>query len=396
MKSVRRHLDAIKYAGLYRTRNLCDSKTHTHRIINRREVVSFCSNDYLGLASDPRVVRALQKGAEDFGVGSGASYLINGYTRAHEALETKLATLTGRDRALLFSTGFMANLGVIHALVRRGEAVLQDRLSHASLIDGAQLAQAKLKRYAHGDPTALDALLVGTTGTFVATDTVFSMDGDIAPLIELADVCGKHQAVLLVDDAHGFGIFGNNGSGTVAQHRLNQTQVPILIGTFGKACGTFGAFVAGDEALIETLVQQARTYIYTTALPAAVACATLRSLEIIAAEPERREWLHENITLFRQCAADADLPTHSQTAIQPIIVHDARLAVAISSALFNDGIQVSAIRPPTVAEGMARLRITLSSQHTKQDIRRLVQSLALHYRNFVTKTTTHPNKHSIT
>ena len=385
MKNLQQCLDTIARAGLYRHRNLCMSKTHVHRIINHRKVVAFCSNDYLGLAADPRVVRALQKGTADYGVGSGASYLINGYTSAHATLETTLATLTGRDRALVFSSGFMANLGLMQTLVGRGDNVLEDRLNHASLIDGARLAQARLKRYAHADAAALDTMLAGTAHALVATDAVFSMDGDIAPLAKIAASCARHRAVLMIDDAHGFGIFGANGSGTVAQHHLDQAQAPILVGTFGKACGTFGAFVAGSEALIETLVQQARTYIYTTALPAAIACATLQSLEIIAAEPHRREQLRRNIQLFRQYAVAAGLPlTRSQTAIQPLGIGDARRAVAISDALFDDGIQVSAIRPPTVPPHTARLRITLSSQHTDRDIQQLVQSLERHYRTHAT------------
>lgn len=385
MKELQQRLDTIRRAGLYRRRNLCDGRTHVRRVIDNRKVVSFCNNDYLGLAADPRVVRALQEGAEDYGVGSGASHLISGYTRAHEMLENTLAVLTGRDRALLFSTGFMANLGLIQALTGRCHSVFEDRLNHASLIDGARLAHARLKRYAHADAAALDALLAGTANAFVATDAVFSMDGDIAPLCRIADICTRRRAVLMIDDAHGFGIFGKNGSGTVSQHRLSQAQVPILTGTFGKACGTFGAFVAGSAALIETLIQQARTYVYTTALPAAVACATLQSLKIIATEPQRHEQLQRNIKTFRHYAAAAGLPlTRSQTAIQPLMVGDAHCAVAISNALFSDGIQVNAIRPPTVAAGTARLRITLSSQHIRHDIQQLVQSLARHCKTHIT------------
>ena len=348
-----------------------------HRTVNGHKVVSFCSNDYLGLASDPRIVKAFQRGAETYGVGTGASCLINGYTRAHAQLEERLSEFTGRDRALLFSTGYMANLGVICSLSRRNTVVLEDRLNHASLLDAAQLARAKLKRYPHCDTQALEQQLAATPNALVASDTLFSMEGDLAPLPQLAAICTKHHAALFVDDAHGFGVFGQRGAGTPEHYALSQQQVPALVATFGKACGTFGAFAAGSEEFIQTLVQTARPYIYTTAPPAAIACATLESLKIIENETSRREKLRYNIMLFKQLAAAAELPqTTSQTAIQPLIVNDTERALALSDALLKSGIQVAAIRPPTVPEGTARLRITLSSQHEENDVRMLVHTLA--------------------
>ena len=373
---------------LYRSRSIGEGMTQPRRVVNGREVLSFCSNDYLGLAAHECVIKAFRRGAAEFGVGSGASALINGYTHAHHRLEEYLANFTGRERALLFSTGYMANLGVVYALAGRdvspSSRLFEDRLNHASLLDAAVLSRAGFKRYPHKDTAALERMLDDSPEhcALVATDAVFSMDGDTAPLADLAETCTKHGATLLVDDAHGFGVFGRHGAGTLEQHGLSQREVPALVATFGKACGTFGAFVAGSENLIEWMIQEARTYIYTTALPPAVACATLESLRIIKNETWRRDKLHSNIALFRRLAHEAGLGcAESHTPIQPLVVGSAAEALAVSEELLADGLQVTAIRPPTVPQGTSRLRITVSAAHEAGDIEHLIEALTVHLRH---------------
>ena len=339
----------------------------------------FCSNDYLGLAHHPRVIAALRDGAARYGAGSGASHLVTGHSSEHHALEEQLATFTGRERALLFSTGYMANLGVAAALVGHGDQVLEDRLNHASLLDAGLLSGARFSRYAHCDTTALQTRLAAreSGNALVMTDGVFSMDGDIAPLAALAQVAQAQGAWLMVDDAHGVGVLGHWGRGTLEHCGLGATHVPILMGTLGKALGTCGAFVAGAEELIEFLIQKARTYIYTTALPAAVASATRAALRLIDDEAWRRERLFENIARFRAAAHAAGIAlTASTTPIQPLVLGSAASALAASDALWERGIWVTAIRPPTVPEGTARLRITLSAVHEDAQIDVLVEALA--------------------
>lgn len=375
--SLHESLEQKKSQDLYRHRRIVSSPQSAEIIVDGQPVLSFCSNDYLGLASHPDVVSALQEGAGVYGVGSGASHLITGHSSAHHELEGALAKWTGRERALLFSSGYMANIGVISALCQRHDMVLQDRLNHASLLDGARLAGAQLKRYAHNDCDALKQRLAQYLGSaLVVSDGVFSMDGDVAPLPEIVTLAKMHDAVLMVDDAHGFGVLGEQGRGVVDHFKLNVHDVPILVGTLGKSFGTFGAFVAGSEVLIETLIQQARSYIYTTAMPPAVAYATLVSLELLKHDDWRRNHLKVLITYFRQRALDAGLPlSDSQTAIQPLIVGDSKRAIALSEALLKRGILVSAIRPPTVSKGTARLRVTLSAMHTKGHVDHLLNLL---------------------
>lgn len=364
---------------LYRRRRVIEGRQGPEQVVDGRPMLSFCSNDYLGLAGDPRVQAAFVRGAEAYGVGSGAAHLVTGHSAAHHALEEELAAFTGRPRALLFSTGYMANLGVITALTGRGDTVLEDRLNHASLIDGGLLSGARFRRYAHGDAQALDALLAEARGeSLVATDGVFSMDGDVAPLPALADLCRHRDAWLLVDDAHGLGVLGDGGRGTLAHFGLGLDEVPILMGTLGKAFGTSGAFVAGSEELIETLIQQARTYIYTTAPPPALAEATRASLRLVGSEGWRRERLRELVGRFRAAALELGLPlAESVTPIQPLILGSAEQALAWSLALGEQGILVPAIRPPTVPEGSARLRITFSAAHSDSQLRRLLDALSL-------------------
>ena len=346
--------------------------------------VNFCSNDYLGLARDPGVAAAMAEAAQRYGAGAGASHLVSGHGAEHEELERELAEFTGRARALVFSTGYMANLGVLGALAGRDDLLLGDELNHASLIDAARLVRSThLQRSAHGDAAAARAALAAHdahdtqhAGAFLITDGVFSMDGDLAPLPALAQAAQAHGAWLVVDDAHGIGVVGATGGGCCEHFGLDARDVPVLIGTFGKALGTFGAFVAGDDDVIELLLQRARTYIYTTALPPPVAAATRRALRIVREEPWRREILQARIAQFREGAAKRGLAvTPSTTPIQPLILGSPAAALEASSRLAAAGHRVTAIRPPTVPEGTARLRITLSAAHTAQQVESLLAAL---------------------
>ncbi|WP_372821672.1 8-amino-7-oxononanoate synthase [Pseudomonas parafulva] len=365
-------------ADLYRRRPLLQSPQGPEVVVDGQRLLAFCSNDYLGLANHPEVIAAWRAGAERWGVGGGASHLVVGHSTPHHEVEEAIAELTGRPRALLFTTGYMANLGAITALVGQGDTVLQDRLNHASLLDGGLLSGARFSRYLHNDPASLASRLDKAVGdTLVVTDGVFSMDGDLADLPALATVARPHGAWLMVDDAHGFGTLGANGGGIVENFGLGIDQVPVLIGTLGKACGTAGAFVAGSDDLIEALVQFARPYIYTTSQPPALACATLKSLQLLRDERWRREHLGALIRQFRQGAQQIGLALmDSPTAIQPILVGDAARALTLSKMLRARGLLVTAIRPPTVPVGSARLRVTLSAAHSEAQVQLLLNALA--------------------
>ncbi|ADR58095.1 8-amino-7-oxononanoate synthase [Pseudomonas sp. XWY-1] len=365
-------------ADLYRQRPLLESPQGPEVVVDGQRLLAFCSNDYLGLANHPEVIAAWQAGAERWGVGGGASHLVVGHSTPHHQVEEALAELTGRPRALLFSTGYMANLGAITALVGQGDTVLQDRLNHASLLDGGLLSGARFNRYLHNDPASLASRLDKAVGnTLVVTDGVFSMDGDLADLPALADVARARGAWLMVDDAHGLGTLGAQGGGIVEHFGLGVDDVPVLIGTLGKACGTAGAFVAGSEALIEALVQFARPYIYTTSQPPALACATLKSLELLRRETWRREHLAALIRQFREGAQQLGLQLmDSPTPIQPIVIGDSAQALRLSRLLRERGLLVTAIRPPTVPAGSARLRVTLSAAHSEAQVQLLLNALA--------------------
>lgn len=370
--------------GRLRQRHCVEARTAatTRARIGDAELLAFCSNDYLGLADHPRVVEAFVAAAREWGVGSGASHLVSGHCRDHHALEEELAVLTGRDRALLFSTGFMANLAVVTTLLGRGDRVYMDRLNHASLLDAALSSGARFSRYPHGDVATLAARMerVPTARSMIVTDGVFSMDGDIAPLAELARLCRASGASLFVDDAHGIGVLGASGGGSVEAAGLDATDVPILMGTLGKALGTFGAFVAGSHPLIETLVQRARTYVYTTALPPAVAAATRAALRVMQEESWRRERVLQLVARFRRGADEFGLHLlDSRTPIQPVLFGSESDAVAASDALRERGLWVPAIRPPTVPAGSSRLRITFSAAHSESDVDRLLEALATLY-----------------
>lgn len=362
---------------LWRTRAHVASPQGAVITLNGKRVLNFCSNDYLGLAAlggDD-----LARSARTWQLGSGASHLVCGHSQAHHELERALAQHTGYEAALLFSTGYMANVGVQQALLARGDTALHDKLNHASLLDGAELSGAKRLRYHHNDALHLQQRLGALDGSglaLVATDSIFSMDGDLADLPTIARVCQQHDALLMVDDAHGFGVLGEQGQGARAHFGLNTQDMPLMVGTLGKALGGFGAFVAASQTMIDYLIQFARPYIYTTALPPALADAMLANLERLK-QPERHQALERNINHFIQRAQTLALPLMpSQSPIQPLLVHDSAKALNISQALLNKGLWVSAIRPPTVPPNQARLRITLSAAHSLEQIDQLLQALA--------------------
>jgi 8-amino-7-oxononanoate synthase len=376
-------LEEIERQHLRRRRATVDAypekSSHTQVIVDGRRLVDFSSNDYLGLAAHPALATAMMECATRCGAGSGASHLISGHGREHAALEEELAAFIGRPRALLFSTGYMANLGVVTALAGRGESVLLDRLSHASLIDAGLLSGARFRRYPHSDAAAARRLLAESTAptAVIATDGVFSMDGDIAPLAALSEAARAHEAWLVVDDAHGIGVLGANGRGAVEIACLNCEAVPVLVGTLGKAFGSFGAFVAGAEDLIELLIQRARSYVYTTALPQPVAAATRAALRLARQETWRRERVLALTARFRTAAQQAGVPlADSVTPIQPIPLGSAHAALAAQHALREAGFWVVAIRSPTVPAGAERLRITLTAGHHESQVDALVEALS--------------------
>ena len=369
---------------LWRERQSLQGPQQPEITIGKRRLLSFCSNDYLGLANHPAVVGAYQDGLKHYGAGSGASHLVTGHSDAHEELEQALAQFTGRDRALLFSSGYMANIGVLTTLLGKGDRVLEDRLNHASLLDGGLFSGARFQRYRHQDMKDLGNRLRAASDsgrTLVVSDGVFSMDGDVAPLADVCALAESHRALVMVDDAHGFGCLGPQGTGLIGQLQaqganISQDNCQILVGTLGKAFGTSGAFVAGSEALIETLIQFCRPYIYTTAMPAASAAATLASLELVKSEDWRRQWLQDMIGSFRARCTELGLQlSDSLTPIQAIILGTPQRALAASEKLADAGLQVSAIRPPTVPAGSARLRITFSAAHSQEHLDYLLQAL---------------------
>ncbi len=376
MKNLAAALDELQEDHQWRSRNLLSSAQQIEPVINGRKVLSFCSNDYLGLACEPRIIERYVEAARTFGVGSGASHLITGHHACHHALEEELAEFLGCERTLLFSTGYMANLGLVGALAGRGTTVFEDRLNHASLIDAAVLARAHLKRYDHLTVDALYRQLRANVGKdgLIATDGVFSMDGTVAPIEALQKLSDGFDVPLIVDDAHGIGVLGEEGKGCTESCRRDDT---ILVGTLGKAFGVFGAFVAARGDIIEWCVQRARSYIYTTALPPSVAEAARTALALIRGEPGRRAQLLEQVAYFRQCARQADLPvTSSRTPIQPVMLGASKMALEASQALLEDGLLVQAIREPTVPRHQARLRVTLCATHTREHIDRLIEALS--------------------
>jgi 8-amino-7-oxononanoate synthase len=377
MPDLAARLQELEAQGLMRERRVVAGPQGPRLEVDGRRFLAFCTNDYLGLASHPALVDAARRGAAEYGVGAGASALISGHMAAHEALEARLAAFVRLPRALHFSTGYMANLGAVPALVGRGDAVFCDALNHASLIDAVRLSRAEVHVYPHRDLDALERLLAESRSParLVATDAVFSMDGDLAPVAGLADLCDRHDAWLLLDDAHGFGVLGEGGRGTLAHFGVASPRI-VYVGTLGKAAGVSGAFVAGTRELVEWLVQRARTYVFTTNSPPMLASALLASIDLV----EREEWRRERLRALAARLRDEarGLPWRllpSQTAIQPLIVGENRAAVALMERLRSRGLWVPAIRPPTVPAGTARLRISLSAAHELADVDRLVEAL---------------------
>lgn len=378
---LRNELAEIAAAGLSRRRRVLDSPCGRIATVDGRELLNFASNDYLGLAGEPAIAQAMAGGALRWGAGSGASHLVSGHLAPHEAIEARLANFTGFERALTFSTGYLANLAVTPALAGRGDAVFADKLNHASLIDAMQLAKANgatVQRYPHKDIAALERLLAGSAAAvkLIVTDSVFSMDGDLAPLPELFALAERYDAWLIIDDAHGFGVLGPHGEGALAYCKLPASSRILLMGTLGKAAGVGGAFVAGSALAIDYLLNTGRSYIFTTASPPAIACALDKSLDLIEQGDARRAHLFARIDQLRRELAG--LPwalLDSPTAIQPLIVGDNNAALGLSQALWERGLWVPAIRPPTVPKGTARLRISLSAAHQAEDVARLAQTL---------------------
>jgi len=377
LDDIAHRLELLDDHRLRRTRKVVAATQGAHLQVDGRKLLSFCSNDYLGLAGDRRIVEAACRGAREFGVGAGASALISGHARAHERLETELADFVGAQRAVLFSTGYMANLGIVPSLVGSGDAVFSDRLNHASIVDAARLSRAHVHVYPHLDMGALADLLEGSSAShkLVVSDAVFSMDGTIAPLDELITLCEANDAWLLLDDAHGFGVLGPGGRGTPAHFAVRSPNL-IHMCTLGKAAGVAGAFAAGHALVIEWLIQRARTYVFTTAAPPLLSCALSAALEILGGEDWRRTHLRElSLALRAGLAGTAYRLLASDTAIHPIVIGDNAATLALSAALLDRGIWVPAIRPPTVPEGTARLRVSLSAAHAIQDVQRLTAAL---------------------
>lgn len=374
---LERHLGDIKRANLYRQRRQVQGAHGVEVQVDGETKTVFCSNDYLGLTTHPELISAAQRSVADFGVGSGASQLVTGHNHVHRALEDELAEFTGRDRALYFATGTMTNMGVIQALVGKGDTVFSDALNHASLIDGIRLSGADRQVYAHADVEALQKLIsVGSQGQrLLVSDAIFSMDGDIAPLNDLVALAQTHDAALMIDDAHGFGVMGDHGQGVAAQ--FDPSEIPVLVATLGKSAGVAGAFVAGSDSLIEYLIQRARSLIYTTAPPPALAQTARAALALMKKESWRRHRLHELIRRFRRGAGQLGITlSESNTPIQPLVLGDEASALRMSEYLWAAGIWVTAIRPPTVPVGSSRLRITLSAAHDESQVDRLLETLS--------------------
>ena len=378
MKDLRQELGQREQQDLYRRRKVLQSPQGREIIINGQRVLNFCSNDYLGLAAHPVIKQSFIDATRQYGVGSGSAHLINGHTHAHHALEEELADFSGYPRALLFSTGYMANLGVAQSLCDKNAAIFEDKLNHASLLDAAAISGARLQRYLHADYASLQNKLERSHSAekLVSSDAVFSMDGDEADIPAMVKQCQQHDAWLMLDDAHGFGVLGKDGRGSLNQQKISPDDVPVYMATLGKATGTAGAFIAGSEDLIEYLIQTARCYIYTTAMPPAVAEASRSSLRLLVSENWRQQALKNNISTFKKLAAQSDLNLMaSDTPIQPILIGDPQRALTISQKLLDKGLHVAAIRPPTVPKNTARLRITLRADHTDEDIEKLLSTI---------------------
>lgn len=370
---IEKELQELRQTGLYRSLLSVEGVEGPFVKIGGKKYLCFCSNDYLGLAGHPRIKRAAQEAIERYGWGAGASRLVSGNTTIHEALEVELAHFKGTEAALVFPSGYMANVGAVTALVGKGDIVIGDRLNHASLIDGCKLSGADFRVYAHKDVEGLEGVLRRSSQygkRLVVTDGVFSMDGDLSPLPNIVELAKKYKAMLMVDDAHGTGVLGKKGKGTLEHYGL-EGGVDVQMGTLSKALGGIGGFVAGSKTLIEYLKNRSRPFIYTTALPVAACAAAREALKVIEDEPSRREALWRNV----RCLKEGLNVPGVESPIFPIVIGDAKEAVALSGFLFEKGLWVTAIRPPTIPEGTSRLRVTVTSEHTLEHIKTLLQAL---------------------
>ena len=375
---LRENLRQKADAGLRRVHRTVDSPCAPTVRLAGENLVSFCSNDYLGLANDPRLVAALADGARQWGAGSGASHLVSGHLQPHATAQAALAEFVEMPAALLYSTGYLANLGVVPALVGRGDAIFADKLNHASLIDAAQLSRAEHLRFPHRDLDALERLIAGSTAKrkLILVDAVFSMDGDCSDLGMLLDIARRHDAWLVIDDAHGFGVRGRNGRGSLDAEQIPRDERIVYVGTLGKAAGLSGAFVAAQATVVDWLIQSSRTHIFTTAAIPALSVAIVESVECIRGADERREQLGRLQARLRTGCAGLKWPLlESTTPIQPVLVGDSRDALRLAEGLRQRGFWVPAIRPPTVPSGTARLRISLSAAHTTEQVDALVAAL---------------------
>lgn len=377
LAALQKELEQRKVDGLLRQRRLLDSPQAEHIVANQKPYLSFCSNDYLGLANRPELISAMQQAAADSGVGSGASNLITGHHRYHDSLEKQLARFVDMPAALLFSTGYMANIGVLGALMGRGDAIFADKLNHACLNDGGYFSYADFHRYPHNDVQALEKLLQASKARhkMIAADAVFSMDGDIAPIAEYLALCEKYDAYLYLDDAHGFGVLGEHGQGSLNHLKIKSPRI-IMMATLGKAAGVAGAFVAGEQVVIDYLIQKAKSYVYSTPAPPALSATLSASVQLIEQGDDLRANLYHLIAYLKQnLKLKKWRLLESDTAIQPLIIGGNKEALAVSEYLQAQGILVPAIRPPTVPTGTARLRISLSAAHSLDDVKQLIAAI---------------------
>ncbi len=379
MKYISDELKKIKESGLYRELRVVGNAQDTHIEIEGKTFLSFCSNNYLGLANNPSVIKAVKDAIEEYGWGAGASRLVSGNMSLHETLENEISRFKGKEATLVFPTGYMANLGAISSLVSNGDLVICDKLNHASIIDGCRLSGADLRVYAHRDMEKLENILRKSSKynrILIVTDSVFSMDGDLAPLPDIVKIAGKYKAMVMVDEAHGTGVFGENGRGVVEHFNLNR-EVDIVMGTLSKAIGSLGGYVTGDIDLINYLKNKARTFMYTTALPPAVCAASIAGIKLIQEEPSLRVSLWHNVRFIKDKLESLNFNViSSESPIIPILIGDAQKAVDVSKLLYKRGIVIPAIRPPTVPANSSRLRMTVMSTHTKEDLDSLLDALS--------------------
>lgn len=379
---ISKEIAALKGRNLYRKMLTVDGPQGPHAIVNGKKVILLCSNDYLSLADHRKLKEAAKKAMGKYGFGAGASRLVSGNMAIHARLEEKIAEFKGCEAAIIFNSGYAANSGAIPALAGRSDFIYSDRLNHASIVDGCLLSRAKLKRFKHSDMTSLAGLLKKNNGSgsdssvkLIVTDGVFSMDGDIAPLREISELAEKHDALLMVDDAHGTGVLGENGRGSAEHLGVETDGIDIHMGTFGKALGSFGAYVAGKREIIDYLVNKSRNFIFSTALPPAVAAASIAAIDIVGTEPERRIKLKKNSRFLRSGLKDLGFNTlNSETPIIPVLTGDPEKAVMMMELLFEKDLFAQAIRPPTVPEGEARIRVTVTSGHSIPDLEKALEA----------------------